>query len=159
MLADLRDVAGVECVVSRIEELRLGRRFAVVLLGSHLVNTPEPQRGEILAAARRHAADGADLMAEVYPPGMRWTEAQASHAGPVEIHLEDVTRVGSRISATVVYGLRERSWRQRFQAEMLDEPRLREVLAASGLRFERWLDESRGWLLARPARGEPLRAT
>ncbi|SEP52108.1 hypothetical protein SAMN04489732_118204 [Amycolatopsis saalfeldensis] len=50
----LAHVRGAETVCARIGDLRLGRRFDVVLLGSHLLNTPDPaQARALLATARR----------------------------------------------------------------------------------------------------------
>jgi SAM-dependent methyltransferase len=153
MLRELYGVAGAETVQGRIEELDLGQRFPVVLLGSHLVNSPEPARGPILAAARRHADPNGMLPIEVYPPKTRWEPGRSSRLGDVEIELADVRLRASRVAATVIYRADGRTWRQSFEAELLDEARLRAVLGAAGFSFERWLDEPRGWLLARAVPG------
>lgn len=152
MLAELAGVDRVERVHARIEELDLGRRFPVVLLASHLVNAREPQRSAFLAGARRHAQPDAAIAIEVYPPATSWHSGARSTSGPVEIALEDVRLDSPHLSATVSYTIDGRTWRQSFEAELLDEPRVREVLSGAGLQFDRWLDEARGWLLARPAR-------
>ncbi len=154
MLAEIAGADGVETVEARIEELDLGRRFPVVLLGSHLVNSPVGEREPILAAARRHAATDAAVPIEVYSAALSWTSGRSSHLGPVEVVLEDARVDAAHVVATVAYTLGERSWRQPFEADLLDEPTLRRVLEDAGLRFDRWLDERRGWLLARAA-GEP----
>ncbi|HEU4572821.1 MAG TPA: class I SAM-dependent methyltransferase [Candidatus Limnocylindrales bacterium] len=150
MLAELGELPDVVPVRARIEDLALGRTFPVVLLGSHLVNTPEPARSAFLAAARRHLDPDGVAVIEVYPAAMRWAVHRASRAGDVTIELERVRRSGDRVSATVAYSVDGRMWRQRFKADVLDEPALRRVLEAAGFRFERWLDEARGWAVARP---------
>ncbi|HEU4673133.1 MAG TPA: methyltransferase domain-containing protein [Candidatus Limnocylindrales bacterium] len=149
MLADLAAVDGVEAVEARIEELALGRRFPVVLLGSHLLNALEPQRSEILDAAVRDAAPGAALPIEVYPPRMAWRPGERTRSGDVDLVLERAAVDGGRVTATVAYSVDGRVWRQSFDADLLDEAGLRAVLRSAGLAFERWLDEPRGWLLAR----------
>lgn len=49
----LERIRGADTVCARIEELDLGRRFPVVLLGSHLVNRPEPAHCWTRAAGTR----------------------------------------------------------------------------------------------------------
>ena len=50
----LAHVRGAETVRARIEDLHLDRRFACVLMMSHLVNTEDSQRSAFLTAAARH---------------------------------------------------------------------------------------------------------
>lgn len=149
MLAALEGLEGVERVQSGIEDLDLGRRFPVVLLGSHLVNSLSPVRDRFLHTARRHAAPGGDVMIEVYPPAVRWEVGRSSLLGEVEVAFEAVRLDPPFVHATVAYTLDSRTWRQPFEAELLGEPALRAVLGGVGLAFDRWLDEKRGWLLAR----------
>lgn len=153
MLAQLAGEPGVETVRARIEELDLGRRFPVVLLGSHLVNSLPPERDAMLRAAVRHADAEAVVPIEVYPPAMEWVEGGASRLGSVEVRLEEVAVDGRRVRATVAYEVAGRRWRQPFEAEMLDEAALSGALDEAGLAFDRWLDEDRGWALARPRSG------
>jgi SAM-dependent methyltransferase len=149
MLAELSGTPGVETVCTTIQALNLGRTFPTVLLGSHLVNTPPPQRAEFLSAARRHADRGTLAAIEVYPPGMTWTAASPPSLGPVDVALADVSVEGGRVKATATYTVDGRTWRQPFEAELLDEDGLRRVLTESGFTFDRWLDPARGWLAAR----------
>jgi SAM-dependent methyltransferase len=48
----LAHVRGAETVCARIEDLALGRRFDLVLLASHLINSDPPTRAAFLAACR-----------------------------------------------------------------------------------------------------------
>jgi 2-polyprenyl-3-methyl-5-hydroxy-6-metoxy-1,4-benzoquinol methylase len=52
----LAECCDIETVGSSIEELDLDERFDVVLLASHLINAPVPQRTRLLESARRHLA-------------------------------------------------------------------------------------------------------
>jgi len=149
MLAEMSGVPGVETVCARIEGLDVGRTFPTVLLGNHLVNTPPPQRGEFLSAARRHADRGTLAAIEVYPPGMTWAATRPTSVGPVEVSLSDVSVERDLVRATATYTVDGQTWRQPFEAELLDEDGLRRVLGESGFTFERWLARSRGWLAAR----------
>ncbi|MER6762366.1 MULTISPECIES: class I SAM-dependent methyltransferase [Amycolatopsis] len=143
MLAHIR---GAETVCARIDELRLERRFPVVVLGSHLVNGPDRQA--LLAAARRHLAPGGQLLVEWHPPA--WFDQVANGAGgqlgDVRIALEGVRREGDRLSATVRYALGDRTWKQPFTCENFP---LEPALDEAGLRFDRWLTAERDWFSAR----------
>jgi SAM-dependent methyltransferase len=151
MLRELYGVAGVETVQGRIEELDLGRRFPVVLLGSHLVNSLPPFRDQVLGAARRHLDRDGHVLIESYPATTRWEVGRSSRLGDVEIALDAVRVDPPFVVATVAYTVDGRTWRQSFEAELLDEGALRRALLASGLRLARWLDEGRSWLCARTA--------
>jgi 2-polyprenyl-3-methyl-5-hydroxy-6-metoxy-1,4-benzoquinol methylase len=52
----LAHVRGAETVLSEIEGLDLGRRFACVLLASHLIDTDESERTPFLETCVRHVA-------------------------------------------------------------------------------------------------------
>jgi SAM-dependent methyltransferase len=142
----LEYVVGAETVCAKIESLSLGRRFDCVLLGSHFVNDPE--RASMLDACVRHVADEGVVLIEAYPQAMRWEKDVETRLGDVVIRLVEAQRTGDRIRATVEYCIDERTWRQSFKAELLDEEGLRTALAGSGLRFDRWLSPERGWLVA-----------
>ena len=66
----LAHVRGAEKVCARIEHLALGRRFDVVLLASHLINTDDTaQRTAFLAACRDHVAGDACVIIQQQAPG------------------------------------------------------------------------------------------
>lgn len=144
----LAHVRGAETVCARIGELRLDRRFPVVVLGSHLINGPDRQA--LLEAARRHLAPGGQLLVEWHPPAWfdQVAEGSGGQLGEVRIAVEGVRRDGDRMSATVCFSLGDRTWKQPFTAErFLLEP----ALEQAGLRFGRWLTADRDWFSARSA--------
>lgn len=148
----LRHVQGAETVVGDVASLRLRRRFDCVLLASHFVNEADDarRRAVLETCAAQLASDGA-LVAEAYPESLDW-EAAVGHTtrlADVVVRVEEATRVGELVEATVVYELDERLWRQRFRARMLAEADLRRELSAAGLAFDLWLDRGRGWFTAR----------
>jgi SAM-dependent methyltransferase len=73
----LARVRGAETVLSRIEDLRLGRRFDAVLLASHLINRPDPRA--LLTAVRRHLSGQGRAVIEWHPPA--WFDTVADGAG------------------------------------------------------------------------------
>jgi SAM-dependent methyltransferase len=152
MLAALDGVPNIEPIEADIVGLDLGRRFGVVLAGSHLINTPAPLGDEFMATAARHVAEGGSVIMEAYPPGLDWhaVVGRRSVAGRVGITVTAAEVDGDRLDATVLYDLDGRSWRQPFSARLLDEAGLRAAVVAAGLRFDRWLDERAGWFRAVP---------
>jgi hypothetical protein len=69
--------------------------------------------------------------------------------GDVSLELADVDLERERVRATMAYELDGRRWLQEFEAVLLDDDELDRALEGSGLAFERWLDRSRGWLVAK----------
>jgi len=140
---------GVEGLVADARTVRLGRRFGAVLLTSHLVNDPEDGPAFAATAAAHLAPDGL-LVGETYPPGWDPTAGvgRERRLGDARIELTRATVRGDLIEAEVRYGVDGREWQQAFTARLLDEPALRELLAAEGLDFVRWLDHP-GWFIAR----------
>ena len=70
--------------------------------------------------------------------------------GPVGITITRARRDGDMVDAEVRYDLDGRIWDQPFVTRVLDRAALERRLLGAGLRFDRWLDESRGWFVARP---------
>jgi SAM-dependent methyltransferase len=126
---------------SRIEDLRLAERFDVVLLASHLVNTPDDAlRRRLLAAARRHLADGGRVLLQWHEPG--WFDALVpgtpvtGRIGALGSRM-DVHRLdGPLLTATVTYTEDGRAWSQGFTALRLTREEVAAELAACGLRLE-----------------------
>jgi 2-polyprenyl-3-methyl-5-hydroxy-6-metoxy-1,4-benzoquinol methylase len=150
----LARVKSAETVCATIQELALGRRFDVVLLASHLVNTPdEAQRAAFLETCARHVADDGCVIIEQHPP--QWFDsvtATERDAGDFAVRLTDVSRPApDLLSATVEYRVGDRTWTQSFTAARLAEPALRAALAAAGLAFDGYLTDNREWLRARLA--------
>ena len=148
----LAHVRGAETLLSDIEELDLGRRFACVLMASHLIDDPEELRTVLLATCVRHVeADGAVIIQRYDPVWAADPQPSDSERGGVRTRVIDPRREGRLLTATVEWEMDGRTWRQGpFTATILDDAELEAALVASGLRLERWLDERRTWLLARP---------
>lgn len=142
--------AGVEGVVGDARTIRLGRRFAAVLLASHLVNAPEDGPAFASTAAAHVHADGV-VIGQTYPPDLDpvATVGHVSRLGDAEIVLLAGEVHGDRLRATVRYGVDGRSWEQSFEARLLGEGGLAALLADAGLHLDRWLDRP-GWFVARP---------
>ncbi|GAB2979033.1 class I SAM-dependent methyltransferase [Amycolatopsis acidiphila] len=144
MLAHVR----AERVCSRIEDLRLDRRFDAVLLASHLINAPDS--APVLAAVARHLAPGGRAIVEWHPPA--WFDTVEDGAGgvlgEVGIRLSGIARDADLLEATVRYTAHGRSWAQSFTARRLDQPQLEALLAGAGLVFDRFLTPTATWFSA-----------
>lgn len=149
--AMLARIDSTETVCSRIEDLDLGRTFDAVLLMSHLVAYGD--RRSLLDACRRHVRDGGRVVVQREAPDWYATAAPGEwvYRG-VRYRLFDVTRPAPDLmSATIEYRLADgRTWTHSFTSRRLDDTELPAVLAASGLRLDRFLDDQRGWLTAVP---------
>jgi hypothetical protein len=143
----LAHVRSAETVCAKIESVRLDRRFDCVLLGSHFVN--DFARAPVLETCARHVADDGVVLIEAYLPELEWAAGAERRLGDVAIRLVEAERTGDRVRATMEYRVDGETWRQSFEAELLDEDGLRMSVSASGLRFDRWLSRERGWFVAR----------
>lgn len=145
MLAHVR----ADRICSRIEDLRLGRRFEAVLLASHLINAPDS--GPVLAAVARHLAPAGRALVEWHPP--EWFDTVEDGAGgmlgEVGIELSGTSRAGDLLSATVEYTARGRTWTQPFTARRLTQSQLEALLARAGLVFESFRTPTTTWFSAR----------
>jgi SAM-dependent methyltransferase len=146
---------GVEGIVADATTVRLGRRFDVVLLASHLVDDPDD--GPAFAAtAAAHVEPGGAVVGESYPPG--WEPGagvgRPSRLGDAEVVVVEAVLEDDVLRALVRYGVDGVTWEQPFRARVLDEAALVALLEGAGLRFDRWLDRP-GWFLASPVAGRP----
>jgi SAM-dependent methyltransferase len=140
---------------SRIEDLDLADRFDLVLLASHLVNTPDDAlRRGLLDAARRHLADGGQVLLQWHEPA--WFDGL--HAGLTtegllggftsRLVVHDV--VGALVTATVTYTGAGGTWSQSFTARRLSREEVAGELAAARLRPAAG-SPAPSWLLAVPS--------
>jgi SAM-dependent methyltransferase len=141
---------------SPIEDLDLAERFDLVLLASHLVNTPDDGlRRALLAAARRHLAERGRVLLQWHEPA--WFDGLAAGTttegdlGPFATRLEVHERSGPLLTATVTYRDGDDAWSQSFTALQLERQQLAADLGAAGLALEP-AEPAPSWLLAR-ARG------
>lgn len=149
----LAHVRGAETMCARIEDLALGRRFDVVLLASHLINTYDiPTRTAFLAASRRHVADDGGVIIQQHAPGWFAAAADAENVRDgIIFRMRDVSRPApDLVSATVEYVDGNQAWTQTFTARRLDDAELAAVLADAGLRLDRYLTDDHSWLRAVP---------
>jgi SAM-dependent methyltransferase len=150
----LARVRGAETVRARIQELRLGRRFEVVLLASHLVNTSDRElRRRFLAACREHVGDDGCVLVQRHEPGWFDQAAEGERtSGGITVRLRDLRRPGAGLlAATVEYQAGERVWAQSFTAERLDDEQLAAALGEAGLAVDAYLTADGSWVRAVPA--------
>lgn len=150
----LEHVRGAETVLSRIEDLELGRHFGGVVLMSNLVNVhDEVRRSALLVACRRHVAPDGVVLIQRYDPrsGLGDAPAETTTAG-VTMRVSDRRREGHRFSYTIEYDAGEQGhWSFRVEnARILSDEEMAASLAQAGLRLDRWLDPQRRWLTALP---------
>jgi SAM-dependent methyltransferase len=149
MLAHVRDA---ETVCARIQDLDLGRRFAAVLLASHLINADDETRRIFLDACRRHVADDGCVIVQQHSPDW-FAAARDSETvrDGVIYRLRNVSRPApDLVSATVEYMAGDRCWTQTFTTTRLDQTELASALTAAGLRLDRYLTEDHAWFRAVP---------
>jgi len=148
----LDEIDGAETVLSRIEDLDLGRTFGAVLLMSTLINRPDQSgRLALLAACRRHVAPNGVVLIERYDPeiGVDPRPTEREIAG-ITIRVSEVRRDGPLISQSVEYDGGERgNWRIHIDGRyVLNDDETLADLAAAGLRLRRWIDDRHRWLAA-----------
>lgn len=150
----LAHVRGATTVLADIETLDLDRRFAAVLLASHLLNTPDDRlRGRLLAACRRHLAAHGRVLIQWLPPA--WFDRVFADMRPVtgrigriEVTDTPLSHDGTVLQAVCTYRVEDATWSHRFATRRLSRADLHAALAGAGLRFERHLDPGRHWLTA-----------
>ena len=151
----LERVHGAETVRAKIQDLDLGgRRFGVVVLGSHLINEPTGELAATwLATCRRHVADDGCVLIEQHSPA--WFDTAADTANERDgmiFRLRDVTRPEpGLVYGTVEYQAGDLVWTQTFGTRRLQDGALRELLDAAGLAFDHYLTDDHAWLRAVPA--------
>jgi len=156
----LARVRGAETVRASIQDLRLGRRFDAVLLGSFLVNVADHGlRHRFLEACRDHVDDGGCVLVQRDPPS--WFDEAAEGERTLDgitFRLRDLRRPGpGLLAATVEYQVGDRLWTQSFTAERLDDAALAAALAEAGLALDAYLTGDGSWVTAVPVpRGRAL---
>jgi hypothetical protein len=129
----------------------LGRRFELVVLGSHLVNLPDAAaRSAFLGVAARHVARGAGTVVVEHHP-LDWTLTAAptpATAGGSQPGMVDVRRDPPFVSAVSVFDVGGRVVRQPFTARVLSEAELAAALRVAGLAVVRRLSPT--WIEAAP---------
>ena len=146
----LAHVRGAETVLADIETLDLGRTFPVVVLASNFLNAVEQtELDAVLDACARHVDAEGHVVLQRMPPDWEPTPG-TREAGGVEMTLCDVVREGEVISAVMKYRANGEHWTHAFRTKLISDDEVDAALARAGLERERWLDERRTWLVARP---------
>src|SRR5256712_5242057 len=144
-------IEGAETVLSRIEDLELGRTFGGVLLMSSLINAPEEIRLALLRSMRRHLASNGVALIERYDPDIGNDPMPSErHLGAVTIRVSDIAREGHLLFQTIDYDAGAHgNWRIRIEGRyVVSDDEMLADLAATGLRLLRWIDDRHRWLAA-----------
>jgi SAM-dependent methyltransferase len=134
--AMLAHVRGTQTVQSRIEELRLGRRFPCVLLMSNLVNVPDDaQRRAFLRTCADHVTDEGVVVIERHEPDWRPQDGFRGERDGVTFSLEQIRLEPRVVAGTVRYEADGLTWRHAFVARLLDDDELEAELRLVGLQL------------------------
>ncbi|WP_405879941.1 class I SAM-dependent methyltransferase [Streptomyces sp. NBC_01136] len=148
---EMLEYVDTEVICGRIEDLRLGRRFDAVLLGSFLLNSAdESLRRRFLDTCRNHLQpDGALLIRRTVPH--RLPGAGSTGSGSAMISVADVRRAAENlVVATLEYRMAGRVWTHTITNHELDDEQLVVCLREADLEFDAFLTEDRTWVRARP---------
>jgi SAM-dependent methyltransferase len=142
---------GAARVESDIEDLALGDAFDTALLASCLINQPSPlTRTSFAATARRHLAQGGQLLVERHDPAWLTTAQVGRVAGAngLEVFVEAVRRVGLVTEMTLRYEISNQAWRHSFHASPLSESEIEGLFAEAGFHGCEWFGPKRTWVRA-----------
>lgn len=130
-----------------LDAVDIDARFALVVLGSHLVNVvDEAARRSFLALARRHLAPEGTLLVEHHPIDWAETAAETRPAPGSTAGMIKVRRDPPFVSAVSTYDIGGRWVEQPFTARVLSDVELDGALASAGL--ERRAQLGPTWLSA-----------
>ncbi|MFI6706620.1 class I SAM-dependent methyltransferase [Nonomuraea sp. NPDC050478] len=153
----LAEVRGAETVCTRIQDLRLGRRFDGVLMASNLVHTADEEgRHGLLEACARHVAGDGAVLIQWTPPERHdaWEVGRGRTEGDMRIEMSALEEVAPGVvNATMRSVCGEHEWTQSFTSRRLSDDQLAAALEAAGLRLDRFLTDDRTWVKAVPSTG------
>jgi SAM-dependent methyltransferase len=147
----LARINSARTICSRIEDLRLDAEFDAVLLMSYLINYG--QREEFLRTCHRHVTQAGLVILQRETPDFHDTARSRtwSHDG-VDFRMYNVSRPEPDVmTATIEYRIGDDAWTHSFTSKHIADEALPGLLGGAGLRFDRFLDEERGWIAARRA--------
>lgn len=147
----LARISGARTICARIEDLRLDAEFDAVLLMSYLINYGE--REEFLRTCHRHVSHAGLVILQREAPEFHDTAGPRtwSHDG-VDFRMYNVSRPEPDVlTATIEYRIDDATWAHSFTSKRIADEDLPGLLGAAGLRFDRFLDDERGWIAARRA--------
>jgi SAM-dependent methyltransferase len=144
-------LSGTETIQSTIENLRLDRRFDLVLMMSYLINVPDDHaRQQLLDTCAHHVKAGGIVLLQQHDR-RSFEQNVVREKGDRRLEVSGVEQLpGDRQAATMTHTMGGRSWSQRILVQNLTEEQLIAQLAASGLQLTDYLTPDRGWIRARP---------
>ena len=146
----LARIDGAEKVLADLETLDLGRRFPAVVLASNFVNHPERDQAlAFLGCCARHVASEGRVLVQGYPLDWRPDGAWRTLAS-VRARLRSHALDGSLLRGEMAYVVDGERLVHAFEARLLTEDELDELLGAAGLHRRRFLDERGSWVEAVP---------
>lgn len=148
----LAHVADFPATCGRIESVRLGSSFDVVLLASTMIHVDPAMRRQFLATVRVHLRDGGTAVFQQHAPGWFSTVGQAppvreDPAGIIRT-IKAARREGDRLFMEVEYQVGDRVWTHAWGAYEISEESLLADLDEAGLTFGRYLTDDRSWFTA-----------
>ncbi|WP_132209424.1 class I SAM-dependent methyltransferase [Kribbella steppae] len=139
-----------ETICSTIGDLRLDRRFDVVLMMSYLINVADDEeRLRLLRTCAHHVRPGGSVLLQQQMPGMIHAPAVREKEGR-RFEVSDVEHLpGNRQAATLTHTVDGRSWSQRILTQNLTDEQLTAQLAEAGLTLTDYLTPDQTWVRAR----------
>jgi SAM-dependent methyltransferase len=153
----LERVHGARTVCSPIEDLDLDEHFDVVLLGSFLVHTGDPQvREGLLQTCRRHVANDGCVLIQRESEGRHENlpQERKTDGGLVRVVSSDPVSPGVR-SVHVEYVFSDARWAQTFLSRPLTAEAFELALREAGLVVDAYLTGDRTWVRALPITDRP----
>ena len=144
-------VPETETICSTIGDLRLDRRFDVVLMMSYLINVADDaERLRLLQTCAHHVRPGGSVLLQQQIPGMlRGPAVMANEHRRMEV--SDVEELpGNRQAAKLTYTIGDRTWSQRILTQNLTEEQLSAQLTEAGLQLTGYLTPDHTWVRAKP---------
>lgn len=150
----LERVRGAERTIrTPIEDLDLGERFDVVLLGSFLVHTADPRLCHALldTCARHVAADGCVLIQREGADYHDDVPRERVDPRGFTVRIASVEPVGDGVnSVRAEYTFPDATWTQTFRSRPLTKEQFEAALGQAGLRVDAELTEDGTWVRAVP---------
>lgn len=144
-------VTETETIRATIGDLRLGRKFDVVLMMSFLINVADDaERLRLLKTCAEHVRPGGSVLFQQEIPGTRHAPAvmEREHSKMVISDVED--RPDGTQAATLTHTIDGRTWSQRIVTKNLTEDALAAQLAEVGLQRTGYLTTNKMWVRAQP---------
>ncbi|WP_405067427.1 class I SAM-dependent methyltransferase [Kribbella sp. NBC_01510] len=145
-------VTETETICSTIGDLRLDRRFDVVLMMSYLINVADDaERLRLLQTCALHVRPGGAVLLQQQIPGMLRGPAVMENDRR-RLVVSDVEELpGNRQAATLTHTIGGRSWSQRILTQNLTEEQLSAQLTEAGLTLTDYLTPDKTWVRAQLA--------